>query len=125
MHSATIATPRHGMQFGVPTNSAGRPPLRGAARRLAFMLLLAAAYDLAVRLGLGFRFENSQIGVVWPGNAVLVAALVLTPRSRWWMAFVAVAIPHAIEMHASVPAWRWLWQIKIGRASCRERAEIW
>ena len=111
MHSATIATPRHGMQLGVPTNSAGRPPLRGAARRLAFMLLLAAAYDLAVRLGLGFRFENSQIGVVWPGNAVLVAALVLTPRSRWWMAFVAVAIPHAIEMHASVPAWRWLWQI--------------
>jgi signal transduction histidine kinase len=81
------------------------------ARGLAFMVLLAVAYDFAIRLGLGFRFENSQIGVVWPANAVLVSALLLTPRSRWWMAFVAVAIPHAIEMHASVPAWRWLWQI--------------
>ena len=111
MHSATFATPRHGIQFGAPTNSAGRPPSRDMARGLAFMVLLAVAYDFAIRLGLGFRFENSQIGVVWPANAVLVSALLLTPRSRWWMAFVAVAIPHAIEMHASVPAWRWLWQI--------------
>jgi len=111
MRSATFAGPRHGIQFGVSTNSAGRRPSHDTARRLAFMLLLAAAYDLAIRLGLGFRFENSQIGVVWPANAILLSALLLTPRSRWWMAFVAVAIPHAIEMHASVPAWRWLWQI--------------
>ena len=110
MSSSTIAAPRHG-QFGVSTISAGRSPSRDTARVFAFMLLLAGAYDLAVRLGLGFRFEHSQIGVVWPANAILVSALFLTPRSRWWMVFVAVAIPHAIEMHPSVPVWRWLWQI--------------
>jgi signal transduction histidine kinase len=80
-------------------------------RSVISVLLLTAAYDLAVRLGLGFRFEHSQIGVVWPANAIFVAALLLTPRSRWWIVFVAVAIPHAIEMHGGVPAWRWLWQI--------------
>lgn len=75
------------------------------------MLLFAVAYDLSVRLGLGFRFENSQIGVVWPANALLVAALILAPRSRWWIVLAAAAIPHAVEMHYTIPAWRWTWQI--------------
>jgi signal transduction histidine kinase len=78
---------------------------------MAYTLLFIAAYDLAVRLGLGFRFENSQIGVVWPANALLVSALLLTPRSRWWIILAAAAIPHAVEMHYTVPAWRWIWQI--------------
>jgi len=43
------------------------------------MVLLAVSYYLAARLGLGFRFQDSQIGVVWPANAVLLAALLLTP----------------------------------------------
>ena len=66
---------------------------------------------MAVRLGLGFRFDNSQIGIVWPANALLVSALILTPRSRWWIILAAAAIPHAVEMHYTVPAWRWIWQI--------------
>jgi signal transduction histidine kinase len=78
---------------------------------MAYTLLFVAAYDLAIRLGLGFRFENSQIGVVWPANALLVSALLLTPRSRWWIILAAAAIPHAVEMHYTVPAWRWIWQI--------------
>ena len=84
---------------------------RVGARQATLLLLLAAAYDLAVRLGLGFRFQNSQIGVVWPANALLVSALVLMPPSRWWAVLLATALPHAFEMHDRVPAWRWLWQI--------------
>ncbi len=115
MRSATLMTPQHDVEFGVSAISSDRPPARNRVRQVALMVLLATAYDLAVRLGLGFRFESSQIGVVWPANALLVSALLLTPRSRWWMVFVAVAIPHAIEMRDSVPAWRWMWQI-VGNA---------
>jgi len=75
------------------------------------VLAFAVAYDLSVRLGLRFRFENSQIGVVWPANALLVAALILAPRSRWWIVLAAAAIPHAVEMHYTIPVWRWTWQI--------------
>jgi signal transduction histidine kinase len=87
------------------------PSAHTTARLIAYTLLFSAAYDLAIRLGLGFRFQNSQIGVVWPANAILVSALILTPRSRWWIVIAAAAIPHAVEMHSTVPAWRWIWQI--------------
>ena len=112
IRSAHVATTEHVASFDVSkTSSPDRPSARTTARLLAYTLLFVAAYDLAVRLGLGFRFENSQIGVVWPANALLVSALVLTPRSRWWIILVAAAIPHAAEMHLTVPAWRWIWQI--------------
>lgn len=117
MHSGSIATAEHAVPTGFP---AGSPPdlrsVRAAARLAAQLLLLATAYDLSVRLGLGFRFESSQIGVVWPANALLVSALVLTRRSRWWMVLVTAAIPHALEMQQTVPAWRWIWQIAANSA---------
>ena len=112
MHSASIATAEHAVPTGVSASTGPRlPTAREAARLAMFVAVLAVAYDLAVRLGLGFRFENSQIGVVWPANALLVSALILTPRSRWWIVLLAAAIPHALEMQQTVPAWRWLWQI--------------
>jgi hypothetical protein len=45
-------------------------------------VLLAVNYCLVARLGLGFRFQNSPIGVVWPAGAVLLSGLLLSPRSR-------------------------------------------
>jgi len=112
MHSASVATAEHAVPTGVSASSSPRlPTARAAAGLAAYVAVLAIAYDLSVRLGLGFRFENSQIGVVWPANALLVSALLLTRRSRWWIVILAVAVPHALEMQGMVPAWRWLWQI--------------
>jgi signal transduction histidine kinase len=110
MRSAVSA--EHAVPVGRSTTlSQDRPSARTTARIVAYALLFAVAYDLFVRLGLGFRFQNSQIGVVWPANALLVSALLLTSRSRWWIVLVAAAIPHALEMNATVPEWRWAWQI--------------
>jgi signal transduction histidine kinase len=78
---------------------------------VAQLALLGAGYFLAARLGLEFRFQNSQIGVVWPGSAVLVSALLLTPRSSWWLVLAVVAPIHAAVMLDLVPVWRWAWQI--------------
>ena len=112
IRSAHVGTADHAASFGVSQlSSPARPSARATARLVAFTLLFVAAYDLAVRLGLGFRFQNSQIGIVWPANALLVTALILTPRSRWWIVLAAAALPHAVEMQSIVPAWRWIWQI--------------
>jgi integral membrane sensor domain MASE1 len=63
------------------------------------LALLAAAYYLAARLGVAFRFQTSQIGVVWPAGAILVSALLLTPRARWWTVLVAASLAHAAAMY--------------------------
>jgi signal transduction histidine kinase len=83
---------------------------------VAQLVLLGAGYFLAARLGLEFRFQSSQIGVVWPGSAVLVSALLLTPRSSWWLVLAVVAPIHAAVMVDLVPVWRWVWQI-VGNAT--------
>jgi signal transduction histidine kinase len=80
-------------------------------RLVVFALLLGAAYYQAARLGLGFRFQNSQIGVVWPANALWLAALLLTPRRRWWAVLTAIGVSHILVMQGVVPMWRWSWQL--------------
>jgi signal transduction histidine kinase len=75
------------------------------------LTLLAATYYLAARLGNAFRFQNSPIGVVWSAGAVVVSALLLTPRSRWWMVLVTASLAHVAAMYPVAPAWRWGWQI--------------
>src|SRR5262245_14245688 len=92
-------------------------PQRTTRRRAQWATLLvwhavfALAYYLAVRLGLEFRFQNTQIGVVWLANALLLAALLLTPARRWPGILAVTALAHAVAMGNSIPAWRVLWQI--------------
>ena len=90
-------------------------PLQRFALAGFYVVLLTATYYLAVRLGLGFRFQNSQIGVVWPANAVLLSALLLTPTGRWWVVLVVTALAHIAVMGPVIPPWRWSWQI-VGNA---------
>ena len=97
--------------------------LKRAAKVVAEAMVLGAGYYLAAQLGLGFRFANSQLGVVWPGNAVVLAALLLTPRKRWWTVFLVVTPVHALVMSEFVPAWRWLWQIAANGAFAMAAAE--
>ena len=98
--------------------------LKRAAKVVAEAMVLGAGYYLAAQLGLGFRFANSQIGVVWPANAVVLSALLLTPRKRWWTVFVIVAPVHALVMTEMMPAWRWLWQIAGNSAFAMATAEL-
>ena len=85
--------------------------LKRAAFYASRVAVLAGIYYLAATLGLGFRFQNSQISVVWPANAVLLAALLLIPRSHWWVVFTTTALAHVAAMAPATPAWRWVWQI--------------
>ena len=92
------------------THDAG-DSLKRVAVSAARIAVLGGTYYLAARLGLAFRFQSSQISVVWLANAVLLAALVLTPRARWWMVFVTTGLAHVAAMSPTNPAWRLVWQI--------------
>jgi signal transduction histidine kinase len=78
---------------------------------IAYVVLLGVAYYLAARLGLKFRFRDSQIGVVWPANAIFLCALLLAPRKRWWLVLATTALAHAAALAPLLPVWRLLWQI--------------
>jgi signal transduction histidine kinase len=86
-------------------------PLAKYAVLISYVVLLGVAYYLAARLGLRFRFRDSQIGVVWPVNAIFLTALLLTPRNRWWLVLATTAIAHAAALASDLPVWRLLWQI--------------
>ena len=85
--------------------------LKRALALASQIALLAGTYYLAAKLGLAFRFQNSQISVVWPANAVIVASLLLAPRARWWVVLVTVSLAHIAAMSPVTPVWRWTWQI--------------
>ncbi|HEX6901359.1 MAG TPA: MASE1 domain-containing protein [Thermoanaerobaculia bacterium] len=55
---------------------------------------VAAAYFLGSLLGLSLRFPGTQISSIWPPNAILLAALLVTPRRRWWTHLLAVLPAH-------------------------------
>ena len=97
--------------LGVETASSAKQSVKRVALHASQLALLAGVYYLAARLGNAFRFQSSQIGVVWPASAILVSALLLTPRTRWWTLLVAAALAHIAAMYSVVPAWRWEWQI--------------
>jgi len=91
-------------------------PLARFAVLSSYVVLVGVGYYFAARLGLRFRFHNSQIGVVWPANAIFLAALLLMPRTRWWTVVAAAALAHAAAMAPLVPVWRLLWQIAFNSA---------
>jgi PAS domain S-box-containing protein len=71
--------------------------LRGANAHLAASLLIVAiSYYLAAKTSLSLRFSGSTKAALWPTNAVLVAALLMTPVRRWWMYLLAVVPAHIL-----------------------------
>ena len=67
-------------------------------------LAVFAAYFLGAKVGLALTFEPHPVSVLWPPNAVLLSALLLTPP-RWWGWILAGAFPAhlVVELHSGVP----------------------
>jgi two-component system, LuxR family, sensor kinase FixL len=99
-------------------------PLAKYALIISYVVLVGVGYYLGARLGLRFRFHNSQIGVVWPANAVFLSALLLTPRRRWWTMLAATALAQTAAMAPLVPVWRLLWQIAFNSAFAIATVEV-
>jgi len=64
------------------------------ARTLRVVISVAVAYYFGVRIGLALTMPAQTISTLWPPNAILLAALLLTPAEMWWLILVAVFPAH-------------------------------
>jgi len=64
------------------------------------LILAGVFYYLGARLGLYLSFSPSNIGALWPPNAILLTALLTQPRRQWWGYFLVV-LP--AELAADIP----------------------
>src|SRR6478672_3155798 len=60
------------------------------------VLLVGAGYYLAVVVGLALTFHPQPVAVLWPANAVLLAALLIAPEGAWPILLLAALPPHLI-----------------------------
>ena len=65
-------------------------------------LLVAAGYYAGANIGLILWFPPLTPSVLWPPNAILTAAFLLTPPHRWWV-FMAAAFPAHVIAEAGWP----------------------
>jgi signal transduction histidine kinase/integral membrane sensor domain MASE1 len=70
-----------------------RPRFQGALRAAAMAAAVAVSYYLGSLLGFVLRVPPETTSVPWPPNAILTAALLLTPSPRRWWIYLAAAFP--------------------------------
>jgi len=67
-------------------------------------LTVALAYYFGAKIGFALTFQPHPISVLWPPNAILLAALLLTPVRVWWLILLAVFPAHlAAQLQSNVP----------------------
>ena len=67
-------------------------------------LLVFVGYYLGARIGFALTFQPHPVSVLWPPNAILVAALLLTPTRNWWLVMLAAFPAHwAAQLQSHVP----------------------
>jgi signal transduction histidine kinase len=67
-------------------------------------LMVAVGYYLAARLGFAFTLQPHPISTLWPPNALLMSALLLTAPNRWWVLIAAALPAHLLaQLQSGVP----------------------
>jgi two-component system sensor kinase FixL len=67
-----------------------------ARRNLIAAAVLAIGYLVGVQLGLALTFAPNPVSTLWPPNAIVLAALLLTPPRTWPLLLAAVFPAHVI-----------------------------
>jgi PAS domain S-box-containing protein len=74
-------------------------------RLLLAALLTGTGYYLGTKVGFALTFHPHPIAVLWPPNAILMGALLVTPATRWGWLLAAAFVAHLVgELQANVPA---------------------
>ena len=66
-------------------------------------LAVGAAYFIAARVGEALAFPSAPVSVLWAPNALVMAALLLTPREHWWMYLAGILPFHLFAQLGQVP----------------------
>src|SRR5436189_3004831 len=81
-----------------------RSALEPIPRAWTTAVFVAIAYYLGAKLGFALTLRPIPISTLWPPNAILLAALLLTPVSWWWAILLAALPAHlVIELNSGVP----------------------
>jgi PAS domain S-box-containing protein len=73
-------------------------------RAVGIVVGTGIAYYLGAQLGLGLTIRPDAVSVLWPPNATLLAALLLTPTRDWWLIIAAALPAHlAVQLQGGVP----------------------
>jgi len=74
-------------------------------RRVAgIALCVFVGYYLGAKVGFALTFRPHPVSVLWPSNAILLAALLLTPVRVWWVILLAAFPAHlATQLQSDVP----------------------
>ena len=84
--------------------SIAAPSLKGLPRQIFIAVLVAAGYYLGTRIGFALTPQGIPISTLWPPNAILLAAFLLTQPRMWWVLLLAVLPAHLlIQLPAGVP----------------------
>lgn len=94
--------------MSVVTKSSGRqlPHLRGkfGSQLLLTAVLVFAGYYLSAKLGLALTFKPHPVSILWPPNALLSAALLLSPKRIWPAVLAAAFVAHGIvQLESEIP----------------------
>jgi len=99
------ATSRTGGRAAFAANAAGaqvaaRPHAAwtgsGTVRQATIGLFVALAYYAGARLGFLLVFPGSPLSVIWPPNAIVLAALLLVQPRAWWIVLLGVLPAHLV-----------------------------
>jgi integral membrane sensor domain MASE1 len=76
----------------------------GFLRPIAVALLVAISYYAGSQIGFLLTPVHHPLATFWPPNAILLAALLLTPVRQWWIILLAVLPAHLIvQLNAGIP----------------------
>jgi signal transduction histidine kinase/integral membrane sensor domain MASE1 len=108
MDQIYVDPPRNSMAIDVssPSPHPGQNALRRLSRlagQAAPPLFTALAYVLAAKAGSWLAFPSAPVSAFWAPNAILLAALLLTRRERWWVYLLAVLPFHVLVQLPVVP----------------------
>lgn len=71
---------------------------------MTFAVVTGIIFYLGTRVGFALTPNGQPNSAFWPPNAILLAALLLSPRRVWWILLVAMIPPHfAAQYQAGVP----------------------
>ena len=74
------------------------------ARAALPALMVAVGYYLAARLGFALTLQPTPVSTLWPPNALLMAALLLSAPRHWWILIVAALPAHLLaQIQSGVP----------------------
>jgi two-component system sensor histidine kinase UhpB len=67
-------------------------------------LVVASAYYIGAQIGFGLTFKPHPVSTLWPPNAILFAALLLSPVRSWWFLLLAAFPAHIlVQLNAHIP----------------------